>query len=217
MTDHQVEKPAKRPKGRPPKRLASASPHSMDTQILHHAKELFRQKGFSAVSINDIVDSVGISKPTLYYYYQDKDNLYAAVLIHMLQRGKSFIELGVEGETTLRGQLSKLMAGYFEHCPTCLSSLLKDVLEHLKPETRQRIITAYEANILATLEGVFHAGIQNGEIAETDTATMARLFISLVDGFTLNAMFLHGRPFDYRQKAEHIVDLLLNGLQPAKV
>ena len=53
-------------------------------RILHVAHQLFMERGFNGVSINDVVQQVGITKPTLYYHYADKEALYVAMAQRVL-------------------------------------------------------------------------------------------------------------------------------------
>jgi len=49
-------------------------------RILIKAEELFMQYGIRSVSMDDIANSLGMSKKTLYQYYADKDELVEAVV-----------------------------------------------------------------------------------------------------------------------------------------
>ena len=49
-------------------------------RILGKAEELFMQYGIRSVSMDDIVNSLGMSKKTLYQYYAEKDELVDAVV-----------------------------------------------------------------------------------------------------------------------------------------
>lgn len=49
-------------------------------RIMIKAEELFMQYGIRSVSMDDIVNSLGMSKKTLYQYYADKDELVDAVV-----------------------------------------------------------------------------------------------------------------------------------------
>jgi AcrR family transcriptional regulator len=49
-------------------------------RILIKSKELFMQYGIRSVSMDDIANSLGMSKKTLYQYYADKDELVDAVV-----------------------------------------------------------------------------------------------------------------------------------------
>jgi TetR/AcrR family transcriptional regulator len=48
--------------------------------ILEIAEELFAEKGFDAVSINDIALRAGMSKANIYHHYSSKEDLYMVVL-----------------------------------------------------------------------------------------------------------------------------------------
>ena len=48
--------------------------------ILDSALTLFYGKGYDAVGVQQIVDSAGVTKPTLYYYFGSKQGLLSCVL-----------------------------------------------------------------------------------------------------------------------------------------
>ncbi|MCL1996502.1 MAG: TetR/AcrR family transcriptional regulator [Defluviitaleaceae bacterium] len=48
--------------------------------ILKWALTLFSQKGYESTSPNEIVEAVGITKPTLYYFFGDKEGLLDSLL-----------------------------------------------------------------------------------------------------------------------------------------
>lgn len=55
-------------------------------QILDAALGLFAQKGYAATTIREIVDAVGITAPSLYYYFGSKEGLYMELMqIHCAQ------------------------------------------------------------------------------------------------------------------------------------
>ena len=45
--------------------------------ILAAAARLFADQGFSATSMNQVAEACGVAKPTLYHYFQDKQELLA--------------------------------------------------------------------------------------------------------------------------------------------
>jgi AcrR family transcriptional regulator len=50
------------------------------SQILTHALELWSERGYDAVGVQEIVDSAGITKPTLYHYFGSKRGLLDALI-----------------------------------------------------------------------------------------------------------------------------------------
>ena len=47
-------------------------------RILQAATRLFGQRGFAGTSVREVVDEAEVSKPTLYYYFKNKDSLFRA-------------------------------------------------------------------------------------------------------------------------------------------
>ncbi len=53
-------------------------------RILDAAEDLFAEKGYSATSLGDVADRVGIRSPSLYNHFRNKEALYQAVLERLL-------------------------------------------------------------------------------------------------------------------------------------
>src|ERR1700730_9109295 len=51
-----------------------------DTQLRAHASEMFLERGYDGVSVDDIVREVGGSKTNVYSFYGGKDGLFLAVM-----------------------------------------------------------------------------------------------------------------------------------------
>src|SRR3974390_139978 len=49
-------------------------------QIVEGARQIFLSQGFDAASMNDIARTAGVSKGTLYVYFADKEELFAAIV-----------------------------------------------------------------------------------------------------------------------------------------
>jgi AcrR family transcriptional regulator len=55
-----------------------------DAQLRAHASEMFFERGYDGVSIDDIVREVGGSKTNVYSFYGGKDGLFLAVMDEMI-------------------------------------------------------------------------------------------------------------------------------------
>ena len=60
-------------------------------RILKEALALFSQKGFKAVTVDDIARRVGIKAPSLYKHYKGKSEIISALLNKSMSRYKEFI------------------------------------------------------------------------------------------------------------------------------
>ncbi|MEZ4415425.1 MAG: TetR/AcrR family transcriptional regulator [Gemmatimonadota bacterium] len=62
-------------------------PAERQEALLGAAADEFVQQGYSLASVNRIIERAGISKGTLYYYFDDKEDLFGAVIEQALDRG----------------------------------------------------------------------------------------------------------------------------------
>ncbi len=61
-------------------------PAKQQDAVLDAARREFVTHGFAAASLNRIIQAAGVSKGTMYYYFDGKDDLYADVIRRQLQR-----------------------------------------------------------------------------------------------------------------------------------
>jgi TetR/AcrR family transcriptional regulator len=64
--------------------VQTEQPRTTPERILDAAEGLFAQKGYSATSLGDVADKVGIRSPSLYNHFKNKEALYHAVLGRLL-------------------------------------------------------------------------------------------------------------------------------------
>ena len=50
------------------------------TKILDSALELFHARGYDSVGVQEIAEMAGVTKPTLYYYFGNKQGLLSTLL-----------------------------------------------------------------------------------------------------------------------------------------
>ena len=64
----------------------------MREKIIHKATELFLNYGFKSVTMDDIANDMGISKKTIYIYFENKNVLVEESVMHLFQTISSGIE-----------------------------------------------------------------------------------------------------------------------------
>lgn len=82
--------------------------------ILQAALKCFAQRGYAGTSVQQIVDDAKVSKPTLYYYFADKADLYRALVHWAADERLRLMREAVERADTLVGRLKELCATLFE-------------------------------------------------------------------------------------------------------
>jgi AcrR family transcriptional regulator len=66
--------------GRNAGRFAAGEDPAKREQIMDGAKRIFMRLGFDAASMNDITREAGVSKGTIYVYFRNKEELFAAMV-----------------------------------------------------------------------------------------------------------------------------------------
>jgi AcrR family transcriptional regulator len=182
-------------------------------RILDEAKKLFRQKGFEGVSINDIVDMVGVKKPTIYYYFGDKEGLFVEVLVTMMRHGHDFVSANIRSGMSTADKLEKLSEGYLRFSPTSLMSMIRDAQNYLSVASQQTVREAYDFYLLKPFERLFQEGIQAQEIRALDPREMAMMYLGLIDAVTTQKSMLEGRMFNHKAAAGLLVNMMFDGIR----
>ena len=71
---------ARSAKTAPPKAMGKSKKEALRRTVLEAAAKLFAQRGFGGTNLQDIADSLGISRPALYYYFKSKDDILASLV-----------------------------------------------------------------------------------------------------------------------------------------
>jgi len=174
------------PRRRPGRPAVDTSEGVVETRelILRQAERLFMQRGYAAVSVGDVAEAVGVTKPTLYYHYGDKEGLYAAMLVALLIRVGAHIRRVTLLEAPVRERLEALALGYFRNADATMEPMLRDTEQLIGPERAALVWAAYEQEMLTPLMTLMRAGMETGEVRHGDERILTRAFCSLLDAFS---------------------------------
>lgn len=70
------------------------------SHILEVASRLFAHGGYGSTSVREVVEAAGVTKPTLYYYFENKEALFREVVAWKLSQGTASLQAAVEGGGT---------------------------------------------------------------------------------------------------------------------
>src|SRR5580692_10978435 len=57
---------------------------SVSERLLDAGLKLFANRGYAGTPVQEIIDEAGVTKPTLYYYFQNKAGLFQALVARAL-------------------------------------------------------------------------------------------------------------------------------------
>ncbi|TYP74736.1 TetR/AcrR family transcriptional regulator [Paenibacillus methanolicus] len=157
-------------------------------QIVRKAAELFNQKGYAASSIQDIMDTTGLTKGGLYRRFANKDEIALEAFEYA---GELLLEQLKKAIAEARSATDKIMAICGVHADPVHNPPLKGGCPLLNaavesddtfPELRDKALTAYEI-MLGLVRRILDEGIANGEFGnELDAESMASFIVSALEG-----------------------------------
>ena len=84
-------------------------------QLLDVALGLFARKGYAATTVREIVDAAGITAPSLYYYFGNKEGLYMELMQTHCAQIDSLLESHLHTSEGVKNRLKDLVDKIFRH------------------------------------------------------------------------------------------------------
>lgn len=180
---------------------------------------LFVDKGFSATRIAEVAKRAGISKGTLYLYFDSKEKIFQAVIQNMITPMIEEVEVMVksyDGDTETL--VKKIVRGWWDGVwDTPLSGVSKLIVSESGnfPDMARFYMENVVKRVRYLLEKIIQSGIQRGEFRDVDVPTVTRLLMAPVIQAYIWANSL--RPYDDPQDGDTYInlhlDLFLQGLK----
>lgn len=170
--------------------------------IIGAAIKRFAHFGVAKTTMTEIAADLSLSKASLYYYFPDKLNLYAAVLTTITESGAREDDEKLESESDpFKG------IRFFLKRRTDFIIKYHNILEHLKafspakiPAELQPVFTQLRKKELQRLTGIIEKGRQSGLFQIKDAKKTAELFFDFLDGF--RSSFLVNSPNFFPDKRQ---------------
>lgn len=147
----------------------------MKEKIIQASIVLFEQKGFSQTSIQDIVDSLGVTKGTFYYYFTSKEQLLMDIhhdyISELLERQQTILQQDISYTAKLKEVIALLINDIAANGPS--GRVFFREVKHLVDGNAETIIEQRDLFRLRIEElikkgmeaGEFEAHLQAGMIA----------------------------------------------------
>jgi AcrR family transcriptional regulator len=184
--------------------------------ILKAARKLFFDRGFKFVTVDSIAAKAGVSKGSIYLYFDSKEEIYAQVLIaDNIELNKNikifFTKEAPAAELLL--EFSQIYTNYFldhnELFRILMTFMLQTEQLNLTPEQNTELIRTTNDNI-KVVSTIIQKGIDSGEFAPTINIWQAQNAIwGLINGIISLYLFM-GNPAKRADKIHSMVKDSLN-------
>ena len=184
-----VARAARRP-GRP----VGADSEQTRRTILGAARDLLAERGYHAVTFQQIALRAGVSRPTLHYYFATREQLYEVLLSDVRAEVES-----CAAEAVLAGSLRRQLETFITEmhrlggAEADLMGLVVTARIDHRGALRHDAAAAVVASVHAFFDAVVVDAVRRGELPlDTDAHTVADLLGALFWGLVFHAGFIAG-------------------------
>jgi AcrR family transcriptional regulator len=182
-------------------------------RIMRVAAGEFARLGFDQANINVIAEQAGIGKGTIYLYFENKRDLFLAMLRFIAQAQLGAIRAALAPEGTLRQRLERLFRAFAhlaeeesDHFNVYMSALYG--VNRAFQEEATKLLRDYVAVIALMLE----QSQARGEICTPQVEASALMVLSLTESYILSAKVLGQSERMIVQQAGPVAELILRGI-----
>ncbi|HPO16854.1 MAG TPA: TetR/AcrR family transcriptional regulator [Candidatus Hydrogenedentes bacterium] len=183
-----------------------------EEKLLASALKLFSEKGYEGTSIREIIEGAGVTRPVLYYYFENKEALFCRVVEQTFRDFTSEISDIRARIPGCKERLKAIIVTGFElteRNPEGVRLILQVLFS--PPQQGPKVDQSYlQKKRFRLIEEVMTEGLANNEICGGDAQSLALAFLGLMDMYI---MAKNQRPSAKLSKelGEGLVDLLFYG------
>ncbi len=185
-------------------------PDSKKEAVLRTAVRMFLERGFWRTSLSDVAEKLNITKPALYHYFHNKEEIYLecyrwgiSLIEENLDRIHEQAETGLEKVAGFIYTYAIVIAGDFGRCVVRQDD--RELSDTARSEVR-----SYKRNVDRRLRSFIQEGIEDGSIRSCDVRLTAFSIAGAVN--SLAHWFKPGGMLTAEQVATGFVKTLTNGV-----
>ncbi|MPZ71830.1 MAG: TetR family transcriptional regulator [Nitriliruptorales bacterium] len=113
------------------------------TQLLAVAGRLFAEQGYHGLSMEQLADAAGVSKPVLYQHFPSKHQLYLALVNDATEELQSQVRKALEGTADNEARVHGAIAAYFDFVEDQRFALVFGTAQSSDDDVRRAIDSAF--------------------------------------------------------------------------
>ena len=178
-------------------------------EIIRIAAQLFSEKSYHDVTMDEVASKVGVAKGTIYLYFDSKERLYLEILEHGFEAIESLIEREIEKSDPAPEKLKKVLKLIFKFYRQNL-----DVLRILSRDETHLIREHYEFTEhwrdrrIKLYEKILEKGVREGSFRQINTKLTALIIFGLVR----SVMFFYETDKSAEETAEEVFSVVDKGI-----
>ncbi len=187
-------------------------------QIIDGARSVFLSRGFDAASMGDIAKAAGVSKGTLYVYFKDKDELFAAIVrgeCAMQAEGVFDFDLGDRDVESVLLRHGKAFVRAIADSGRLSSFRTVIAVAERMPDLGRKVYETGPAVGIAKLAAYLRAQVEAGILTIEDSEVAAAQFIESCHATILKPMLFNFAPPPTPERVDHVVGMAVRAFLAA--
>lgn len=180
--------------------------------ILDAAIKLFGNRGYHATSFADIAEYLGVTKPTVYHYFKNKEELLFACFDVGTKKIELCLDPDLDDEASGYERLRAFLFRYALSASDPYVSCIAKVSSSDFSDENQNRFQQIRRGIDAILRKLIQSGIEDGSIVANDVRISAFAAAGAIN--TIPVWYSDEGPRDAEHVAKVLVDFLMRSFRP---
>ena len=178
-------------------------------RIVRESLRLFSQYGYDSIGVSEIAKKSGITKPSLYYYFESKENLLKFIVEHFSEKLRTRLNRSYDTDGPLAVLLVSVTGTYLEFCTEHeeFIRLYLSLVFTPHENASYHVVKTEAERIQSTIEGFFNTDPRFAQ----KKALFAASFIGQMNMFA--TLILNGYTTYSMELSKTIVTMFFNGAE----
>ena len=180
------------------------------TEIIDAAMELFANKGYHETTMSDVVEASNTSKGTVYYYFDNKQELFETMINDVISRLYNSFERIAEKDCSVKEKLKKMMEVHANFYKKNYKLAFSIFMEGKKIDADcKEEIWRWHKKFNSLVENVMKDGVEEGLLKDKNLKLMSFSFLGLTNSF--GPSVFEG-DYDVNELVDYTIELFLQGV-----
>ena len=180
--------------------------------VVRAAAQEFNARGYHNTSLDDIASALGVTKPTVYYYVANKEQLLFECFREGLQRIREVVIATERPDRPARERLETVVRGYAEAIASEYGWCMVRAHEHDLGNDLGKQINSLKSEIDQGIRRLLRAGVADGSIGPCDPKIAAFAMAGALNWIA--HWYRENQPLTAAEVGDAFVKFFGNGLLP---
>ncbi|MBN2585843.1 MAG: TetR/AcrR family transcriptional regulator [Candidatus Fermentibacteraceae bacterium] len=187
-------------------------------KLLNAGIDLLSEKTFSEISMDQVAERSGVSKPMIYYYFNNKEGYYRGLAEHLLKIARSMMQKLYDPEISMRENLKRYVRfriDFVEESPGIANAFLSIITDPNIGMLINELQEEFDIMRMEFIDPMFDRAVESGEVTSGVNRMIVMMMLnSLLVSYTvkkINKLCGHDE-----MKPEEVVDIIFDGIAAAR-